>query len=125
MVARRVRKDRDIHPLVGVSENSRKVYTFASVGSGQNRRRKQTDNRAWVTETFTVSEKWFSKLVQYAEEQPTVDAFASERNNRVQRYWTRKDDAFDQDWGSEYLWLNPPFSQMEKVIRKILTEVAR
>jgi hypothetical protein len=106
--------------------NSTAVHTpFASFGSGRVGRRKQTENRAWVTETYAVVMPWFQKAVALAGQEPTVDAFASKGNNRVSRYWTKQDDAFLQDWSQEYLWMNPPFSQMETVIRKILVDEAR
>ena len=80
---------------------------------------------AWLTETYALVMPWFRKAVELAGQEPTVDAFASKGNNRISRYWTLQDDAFSQDWSQEYLWMNPPFSQMETVVRKILAEEAR
>ena len=52
----------------------------------------------WVRETYTVSDTWFQKIVDFSGLTPTIDAFASPGDNRVSRFWTRKDDAFSQDW---------------------------
>ncbi len=41
----------------------------------------------------------------------TVDAAASAINAKCERYWTRDDDALGQDWGTERVWLNPPFGR--------------
>lgn len=40
----------------------------------------------------------------------TIDAAASPENTRLPRYWTREDDALAQDWTTERVWCNPPYS---------------
>lgn len=39
----------------------------------------------------------------------TLDAAASPVNAKCSRYYTREDDALGKDWGTEHVWLNPPF----------------
>lgn len=39
----------------------------------------------------------------------TLDAAASDRNAKCERYYTVTDDALGHDWGAERVWLNPPF----------------
>ena len=84
----------------------------------------QIQKDSWVTETFTVTAEWVQRIVQFSDLEPTIDAFASKGNQRFPRYWTRQDDAFSQDWSTEVIWANPPFSLMDKVIQKILQDEA-
>jgi hypothetical protein len=38
-------------------------------------------------------------------------------------FWAREEDAFDKDWKAQgLLWINPPFSELEKVVNKIEAE---
>jgi hypothetical protein len=60
--------------------------------------------------------------VQFSDLEPTVDAFASNGNQRVSKFWTIQDDAFKQNWSNEILWANPSFSQLDRVLQKILIE---
>lgn len=54
-----------------------------------------------------------------------MDAFACKENAKLPRFWTKTNDAFSKDWSFEVLWLNPPFSQMETVVQKILLQQAQ
>ncbi len=78
--------------------------------------------RTWKTETYIVTDKWLQQIVKWSDLEPTIDAFASRGNNRLPDYWTKSDDAFQHDWSRDVLWMNPPFSRMESVLQKILTE---
>lgn len=40
----------------------------------------------------------------------TVDAAATPENALLPRYWSEEDDALEQDWGGERVWLNCPYS---------------
>lgn len=46
--------------------------------------------------------------VLHAEYHFTVDCCASPYNHKLDRFWTREDDAFAQDVSGERLWCNPP-----------------
>jgi phage N-6-adenine-methyltransferase len=49
----------------------------------------------------------------------TVDGAASHVNALCARYWTVEDDSLGQDWGTERVWLNPPFGRgLHEWIRK-------
>ena len=78
----------------------------------------------FVSETYAVTPEWFRKIVNFSDLDPTVDAFASEGNQLLDRFWTKSENAFEQNWSSEVLWINPPFSKMELVVQKILLEQA-
>lgn len=41
----------------------------------------------------------------------TLDAAASHANTKCPRHFTVDDDALGQDWGTERVWLNPPFGR--------------
>lgn len=41
----------------------------------------------------------------------TLDAAASDVNAKTPRYFTRDQDGLGQDWGTEHVWLNPPFGK--------------
>ena len=59
-------------------------------------------------------------------EEPTIDAFASAKNNQFLRYWTPKDSAWDKDWHTEgLLWINGSFDQLGKITQKIVDVHAR
>lgn len=39
----------------------------------------------------------------------TLDAAASATNARADKYFTKEDDAFKQNWGRHTVWVNPPY----------------
>jgi len=41
----------------------------------------------------------------------TLDAAASDTNAKCARYFTVDDDALGRDWGTDRVWLNPPFGK--------------
>jgi hypothetical protein len=63
--------------------------------------------------------------------QPTVDAFASNRNRQTTRFWswvweeeTAGVDFFDQSLAGEWLWANPPFSLLDRVLDTVRRQQA-
>jgi transposase InsO family protein len=78
----------------------------------------------FVTETYIVTRRWFETILNWADVIPTVDAFADAQNTQLKRYWDVKTDAFTRSWKQEVLWMNPPFSQMERVVNKIYEDEA-
>lgn len=53
----------------------------------------------------------------------TVDAAASPRNARCERFWTRQDDGLEQSWAGERVWCNPPYSGLAHWVRKAHEEI--
>ena len=55
-----------------------------------------------------------------------VDLFANHYNNQESLYATRANSAFFYNWsklgGEDILWANPPFSQMERVVTKLVLD---
>ena len=80
--------------------------------------------RQWSRGDYSISRKWFDKIVAMTDVEPTVDAFANAGNRLTEKYWDLATDAFTQDWSDEVLWINPPFDCMERVVSKILSEQA-
>ena len=39
----------------------------------------------------------------------TLDAAASAENSKASKFFTKDDDGLLQDWGTETVWLNPPY----------------
>ncbi len=52
----------------------------------------------------------------------TIDAAASPTNARLERYWTREDDALTKSWEGERVWCNPPYSNIEPWLIKATDE---
>lgn len=55
-----------------------------------------------------------------------IEAFATYKNRQLSKFWSLKKepessaiDAFSQSWNNRKLYINPPFSQMQKVVDKI------
>ena len=59
---------------------------------------------------------------------PTVDGFSSQETKRCEVWWgpgsPYSQDAFTQCWSGHHLWLNPPFSRLMEVVRKIRADNA-
>ena len=55
---------------------------------------------------------------------PDWDVFASEAQRQVERFTSAHQNAFRQDWSKGQLWLHPPYSMLEEVVRKVEAEGA-
>ena len=53
---------------------------------------------------------------------PTREAFANAKNARFDKWWgpdsKEGEDAFQQEWGKEILWMNPRFDVFPQVLEK-------
>lgn len=76
---------------------------------GKRGARPEIDDRAITIEDFAPLNERFRF---------TVDAAASAENHRLERFWTREDDALARDWAGERVWCNPPHSDIETWVRK-------
>ena len=54
----------------------------------------------------------------------SIDAFASDINAQLPRYYTFEDNAFDHSWEGENLWMNPPWPLINKVVDKLIEDKA-
>ena len=48
----------------------------------------------------------------------TVDAAASERNAKLDRFWALDTNGLNQDWTGERVWCNPPYSDIGPWVAK-------
>ena len=57
------------------------------------------------------------------EKQFTLDVAASAENTKCDKYFTKKDNGLVQPWDGEYVWCNPPYSNIQGWLEKIWAEV--
>ena len=73
-------------------------------------------------DNFTPSDyvNYFRKFVGYFDLDPFSCA-AANQTVEASTYWTKDDDALTKDWSKyQFKWCNPPYSNMERCIAKIL-----
>lgn len=64
---------------------------------------------------------YFRDFVGYFDLDPFSCAAANE-TVQASTYWTKEDDALTKDWSKfDHKWCNPPYSDMDRCIAKILT----
>ena len=77
----------------------------------------------FISENYTIRDKFMHKILQFWQVQPEVDGFACKNSARFPRFWgpdsDEEKDAFQQFWGDKFLWLNPPFSMLKRVVEKL------
>ena len=85
-----------------------------------------TEHGQWTTLAYQVVHSIRDGIIASVDAgTPPVKFFASSVNARFTRFWTRQDDAFSKDWGTEeLLWINPLFEHFARVIRKIAVDSA-
>jgi hypothetical protein len=76
-----------------------------------------------------------SRVWKYLRVKPLIDAFASDHNSLLPRFWTwhpspraSATDALAQDWSRQppwSLWVNPPWPLIPRVLEKIIRERVR
>jgi site-specific DNA-methyltransferase (adenine-specific) len=52
----------------------------------------------------------------------TLDPCATDKNHKCVKYYTPEQDGLKQDWGGETAFINPPYSEAAKWIRKAVDE---
>lgn len=55
----------------------------------------------------------------------TLDACASADNHKCDRYFTKEQDALSQDWGTERVFMNPPYGKNIGLWMRKAVEAAR
>ena len=86
--------------------------------------------RIFKTEAYTLIEDVKKNVLEdlgIQKEKNVVDMFANHKNHQESLYCTRQNSAFFYNWESllkenEFLWANPPFSQLDKVLTKVALE---
>ena len=70
------------------------------------------------------------KQLQIPAESITIDLFASYKNAQEALFCSMKNNAFWYDWSAlvepnQWLWANPPFSKLERILTKVILEGVR
>ena len=77
----------------------------------------------WVSEAYHVQDTFVKDIIHRFGVLPRVDAFANRYNRRFASRWgpgsTEACDAFDQHWGNGLMWMNPPYTELPRVMKKI------
>lgn len=55
----------------------------------------------------------------------TLDAAASAKNHLCDKYFTVEDNALEQDWSRDVVWLNPPYSKLKVFAKKAYEEALK
>jgi phage N-6-adenine-methyltransferase len=50
----------------------------------------------------------------------TVDVAASRTNHKCKRYYTKDENGLKQNWKGERVWCNPPYSDPEPWVKKVV-----
>ena len=80
--------------------------------------------RQWLSEEYAVKMKYVDQVLwefnlQYDELQ---EAFASSVNHRFASFWTKSQNSFSKSWTQTQIWANPPFTLLDKVTLKLLSD---
>ena len=82
----------------------------------------------WVACDYAVCPAILNEFLDKLEVVPERDAFANKDNKRFDKWYgegsSDGEDAFQKNWGSEILWINPPFNIFPRVLDKIVQEKA-
>ena len=65
------------------------------------------------------------EILKWVDVTPEVDAFATKGNRQFKRYPCACKNAFDQDWSTNILWINAPWSRWKDVLLKAVMDQAR
>ena len=78
--------------------------------------------KGWLSEEYAVRKEPLYQIFAYFNQHAAqfLEGFASVLNHRLQLFWTRRDNASQKTWTGLRLYLNPPFSLLDKVVTKAL-----
>ena len=64
-------------------------------------------------------------LVGLGVPRPPVDGFFTDNNHLCSVWWDpggEHENAFAQSWKGQFLWMNPPYSMLDKVVHKLIED---
>ena len=77
----------------------------------------------WVACDYAVCPTILNEILDKLEVAPERDAFANKDNKRFDKWYgegsPEGEDAFEKHWGSEVLWINPPFNMFPRILAKL------
>lgn len=68
-----------------------------------------TDKFKSIRQDWETPASVFSPL--HVEFRFTLDAAANETNTKAPKFFNAEDDGLTQDWGTNHVWLNPPYGE--------------
>jgi DNA N-6-adenine-methyltransferase (Dam) len=82
----------------------------------------------WIAQDYQVRDEYVADVLRRLGVHPQVDAFADRYNKRFPRWWGKRSpeawDAFEEPWDRDILWMNPPYSRISDVVRKVKQDAA-
>ena len=80
-----------------------------------------------IFESYRVRPEIFEDIIKkLGTEKPQIDLFADRTNKLCEKFWSAEDDSFSKEWKrDEFMWCNPPYSMLGRVVEKIKTDGAR
>ena len=82
----------------------------------------------WVACDYAVFPDILQEILNGLQVTPDRDAFAKKDNKRFEKWYGEGSpdgaDAFEENWGGELLWINPPFNLFPRVLEKIVLDKA-
>ena len=106
-----------------------KQYILSQVANAQQKVLSMGVHRAFNTEAYTLTQSVKERALEslkVAEKGFFCDLFANQLNAQEPLYCTRSNSAFRYNWtklsanGQQILWANPPFTQLDRVLTKIV-----
>ena len=76
-------------------------------------------------ENYSVLPEVTAEILKWAGVTPDVNGFATKANRQFEPYRNAHNNAFDQDWSRDILWMNAPWSKMEDVVHRAVMDQAR
>ena len=55
----------------------------------------------------------------------TLDPCADDKNHKCGKYYTKEQNGLNYSWGGEHVFCNPPYSEIDKWVRKAWEESAK
>ena len=81
-----------------------------------------------VSEEYRMMSYYVQDIVRTTGVSPQIDGFSAEHNRNFPLWWgpgsPMGQDALAKDWGQHTLWLNPPFSILERVVHNLREDQA-
>ena len=111
------------------------VWLRASMDAKRNRKAPQPNDKRrsdyWITQRYAVKPEKVDEILKIFQVEPMVDTFADEGHHVLPRWWGsngEKADAWNETWNFSvqgYLWMNPPFDDLGRVVDKIVQDQAK
>jgi len=81
-------------------------------------------HREFKSADYAIRSETFGEVVDsIGVGEPIINSFSTPSNTLCEKFWDLQRDALSQSWtGRRLLWMNPPFSLLEKVVTRIACE---